>query len=890
MSSVFRVSAAQWTSASPCSTTRHFVNLNPHQHGIFGDTLSTIVTPKLTRNGQHDGPLCSPTRVAMSPDNGRAQKKRRHRTTIGASRNETIRGSGPVVVAERALAPERVPFGTEERHEGDMESQPKAGAKVPKGMSVVNERQREDIARLVQQLELIRRTAVELENGNIDLIEAADRRYWESARNLVHYMALRSHDLRKLQQALGPLGLSSLGRTEAHTMASLSAVLRVLEAMLVAYPPSLKRESQNAAPKWRYKAAREVLATELLGPGTEFQKGDDLLQRNTEDLLGPIPGRRKTHIMVTLPSEAADDSDLVRSLLLSGMSVARINCAHDQPSVWARIVAHVRECSEDLGQQCRILMDLGGPKLRTGSLQPEEGVVKLKVPKSSFGIPEGPARAWIAPPDIAPPDAPHATAGMAFIPVDAPEAWRSALGPGSRISFKDARGKERELVVTAREKGRGGVGEGIWAECSGSAYIKMGTELHLCGCKERDLLEKAKAIVGKGRKVGFDEVNTKQLSSKEVVLLGDSREKSVKGRAAVEGKEATEEAEKKTKEKGGKKGKGKKDKKGKVVLGRKVANQWRVAHVARLEPREIPIVLRAGDELRIVKGSEEGVAAKWEMGKEVEPARVSCALEQVFENVKVGEPIKLDDGKIEGFIEDVRSDEIRVHVTRAGAKGTELKGEKAINLPDSDLKLRGLTAKDLVDLDFIVDHADMVALSFANDADDVADLQAELRKRGADRLGIVLKIETKKGFQRLPWMLLQGMKSGNPLGVMIARGDMAVECGWERLAEVQEEVLWLCEAAHVPAIWATQVLEGLAKAGVPSRAEITDAAMGERAECVMLNKGPHIVLAVKTLDDILSRMQSHQLKKHSLLRQLQLSHPFVSALVTPSTECDSSVE
>jgi pyruvate kinase len=103
---------------------------------------------------------------------------------------------------------------------------------------------------------------------------------------------------------------------------------------------------------------------------------------------------------------------------------------------------------------------------------------------------------------------------------------------------------------------------------------------------------------------------------------------------------------------------------------------------------------------------------------------------------------------------------------------------------------------------------------------------------------------------------------------MIARGDLAVECGWERMAEVQEEILWLSEAAHVPVIWATQVLENLAKKGQPSRAEITDAAMAERAECVMLNKGPHLLKAIETLDDILDRMQAHQQKKTSMLRNL----------------------
>jgi pyruvate kinase len=73
----------------------------------------------------------------------------------------------------------------------------------------------------------------------------------------------------------------------------------------------------------------------------------------------------------------------------------------------------------------------------------------------------------------------------------------------------------------------------------------------------------------------------------------------------------------------------------------------------------------------------------------------------------------------------------------------------------------------------------------------------------------------------------------------------------------------------MPVVWATQVLETLAKTGQPSRAEITDAAMGERAECVMLNKGPHILDAIRTLDDVLRRMQEHQSKKRPLLRALK---------------------
>lgn len=116
---------------------------------------------------------------------------------------------------------------------------------------------------------------------------------------------------------------------------------------------------------------------------------------------------------------------------------------------------------------------------------------------------------------------------------------------------------------------------------------------------------------------------------------------------------------------------------------------------------------------------------------------------------------------------------------------------------------------------------------------------------GQLHLGLILKIETRRGFEHLPEMLLAAMV-GTSAGVMIARGDLAVECGYERMAEVQEEILWACEAAHMPVVWATQVLETLAKTGLPSRAEITDAAMGGRAECVMLNKGPHILDAMRT--------------------------------------------
>jgi pyruvate kinase len=160
-------------------------------------------------------------------------------------------------------------------------------------------------------------------------------------------------------------------------------------------------------------------------------------------------------------------------------------------------------------------------------------------------------------------------------------------------------------------------------------------------------------------------------------------------------------------------------------------------------------------------------------------------------------------------------------------------------------------------------------VSFVKTVDDVRELRALLQLKGKRQPAIVLKIETRRGFENLPAMLLEAMKAPC-CAVMIARGDLAVECGFERMAEVQEDILWLCEAAHVPVNWATQVLETLAKEGLPSRAEVTDAAMANRAECVMLNKGPYVVEAVKALDDIIRRMHGHQAKKRSMLRELGL--------------------
>nr|NQU94179.1 hypothetical protein [Bacteroidota bacterium] len=293
-----------------------------------------------------------------------------------------------------------------------------------------------------------------------------------------------------------------------------------------------------------------------------------------------------------------------------------------------------------------------------------------------------------------------------------------------------------------------------------------------------------------------------------------------------------------------------------------------VVLVGELLPLEQYITVKSGDILILHHDERLGEPAKYDpSGKLLEPAHISCTMSQIFEDVKPGEPILFDDGKIEGRIETVDANEIGVKILNAKDLGSKLKAEKGINLPETNLSFSGLTEKDLEDLQFVALHADAVNISFVNDAIDVKQALSELKTINPN-IGVILKIETRKGYKNLPLILLEAMQT-YPVGVMIARGDLAVEIGWNDMATVQEEILRICEAAHVPDIWATQVLENMAKKGIPSRAEITDAGMSQRAECVMMNKGPQMVKAIKMLDRILKNMQVINMKRESVLPRLE---------------------
>lgn len=239
--------------------------------------------------------------------------------------------------------------------------------------------------------------------------------------------------------------------------------------------------------------------------------------------------------------------------------------------------------------------------------------------------------------------------------------------------------------------------------------------------------------------------------------------------------------------------------------------------------------------------------------------------------LQIGSEVSVDDGKLWAEVVRLGAGHAELRVTRAPAKGMRLKPEKGVNLPGAHLDVPALTEADLQALDFVAEHADVVGFSFVQTVADVTALADALQARCGDRPlpAIMLKIETPLALRNLPDLIVAA-GARLPVAVMIARGDLAVEIGFERLSEIQEEILWLCAAAQVPVVWATQVLETLVKEGQATRAEVTDAAMGQRAEAVMLNKGPHAAKAVGFLRDVLGRMDRHQRKKHARLGPLHL--------------------
>lgn len=485
--------------------------------------------------------------------------------------------------------------------------------------------QKKELSVLLQELNRLDEGMMHIQNTYNRKLKHIPPHFKTSAINLIQYLYFRSHNRQMLQENLHRLGLSSLASSESHIHKQVQSILKRLGK-------TIAKENE---------------------PNLNFERGSNLLQHNAEKLFGKRSNPHIPAVMVTYETQLADNPDAIREMLLAGMQVARINCAHDSPEIWLKMIQQTKAMSKATKKPCKIYIDLAGPKIRT-----------------------------------------H--------------------------------------------------------------------------------------IAGKGSKKGRMKVQ-----QDDIIYLTDD-------------------------------------------------NTF------------------ADENIKIVQ----------------------CTLKGIIQQLQTGNRVFFDDGKIAAKVQHIENNTATLLVTRCRDGVTKLANEKGINFPDTDLNVVPLTAFDKKCIPFAVKYADLIGYSFVRNASDIRLLKKEILKSGNKMPHLVFKIETLQAVNNLPALLLEGMKE-NYFGVMIARGDLALEIGFERLSEIQEEILWICEAAHTPVIWATQVLESLNKSGLPTRAEITDASHASFAECVMLNKGVYMREVLESLHSILKRTGSHRLKKRYIFRSLSIAENFM---------------
>ena len=596
----------------------------------------------------------------------------------------------------------------------------------------------EKIRALIRELEVILLEIKESRDRHQSILSAISDEYKNSAVNLISYLAFRKRDHRKLQQKLGHLGLSRLARAEGHITASIESILQLLHKFI-----GLPREVPGMA-------------------RISIKKGDKLLNKRTVDLFGYRSRGRRLRIMVTLPSEAADEEELVDRLVKAGMNCARINCAHDDEAKWLRMIGFVRKASQRHKRNVKIAMDISGPKIRTGEIAEGPRVIKLSPDRNEFGHVIRPAIIKLTTEKYLQ----HKENNVA---IDGEVL--EGLMPGDWIVLTDTRKRKRKLLVTEKHH------KYVLTECKNTVFLSQGTKC----------------------------------------TVGDSE-----------------------------------------------------FLIERVMPIEQSIVLNTGDSLLLSGTSRIGCPALYDKkGNLVHPASISCTAPEVLDFVEEGHKVFFDDGKIEGRVSARKEGQVEVTIQQARSGGSKLRADKGINFPDSHYRMSGLTERDKEDLKFIARHADIVNFSFVNTPEDVKELYHELTSLGAmKKLAVIFKIETQLAYNNLADIILEGM-GGPSIGIMIARGDLAIETGWNSIGKVQREILSICNAAHVPVVWATQVLENLAKTGIPSRAEITDTVTALKAECIMLNKGPYILKSMKLLNKLTAEMEGFQEKNAPMLPELE---------------------
>lgn len=232
--------------------------------------------------------------------------------------------------------------------------------------------------------------------------------------------------------------------------------------------------------------------------------------------------------------------------------------------------------------------------------------------------------------------------------------------------------------------------------------------------------------------------------------------------------------------------------------------------------------------------------------------KIYVSYPNLHEDVKVGDKILIDDGKLEVVVIEITlSGDVKVAVTYGGV----LMPKKGVNLPDTDISLPALTEKDLVDLEFIISQkVDWVALSFVRKAEDIIDLKARLAKANSVTK-VMAKIEMPSALKDIRNIILESD------GIMIARGDLGVELPVEKVPLAQRDIIRKCIHRAKPVIVATQMMESMIDRIKPNRSEITDVANAvlEGTDAVMLSAetatGKHPALVVETMRKIILEVE-----------------------------------
>ncbi|MCW3091532.1 MAG: pyk [Ferruginibacter sp.] len=232
--------------------------------------------------------------------------------------------------------------------------------------------------------------------------------------------------------------------------------------------------------------------------------------------------------------------------------------------------------------------------------------------------------------------------------------------------------------------------------------------------------------------------------------------------------------------------------------------------------------------------------------------KIYVSYPNLAKDVKVGERIFLDDGKMELKAEAILNDkEVLVSVTLGGI----LTPKKGVNLPDSALTMPSLTEKDIEDLAFIIENdLDWVALSFVRKANDIIDLKKRIREKNS-KIKVISKIEMPEALKNIRDIIVESD------GIMVARGDLGVEVPVEQVPMIQKEIIRKCMRRAKPVIVATQMMESMMERTKPNRSEVTDVANAvlEGADAVMLSgetaMGHYPTLVVEMMSKIILEVE-----------------------------------